>query len=83
MSVRVRLFAGLREAAGAGTVTSEAATVTALLAHLDATYGPIFAARRRTAKVLVDGESLAPDAYDLPLRDGAEVVLLPPFAGGC
>ncbi len=82
MSVSVRLFAGLREAAGAGRVTSDAATVEALLADLDDRYGPVFAARRRTAKVVVDGDDVPADAHGRSLAGAREVVLLPPFAGG-
>ncbi len=32
--------------------------------------------------LLVDGRYPPPDAYDVPLEDGAEIVLLPAYAGG-
>lgn len=77
----VRLFASLREAAGAGRVDSDAATVVELLAELRARFGPEFSRRLSVAAVLVDGDPVARDS-DRELHDATEVALLPPVSGG-
>lgn len=81
MSVRVRLFASLRAAAGTAEVVSEAPTLRALLDELSDRYGEPFASRLQRAQILVDDERAAA-AGDRDLGDAEEVALLPPFAGG-
>jgi len=77
VTVLVRFWAGARRAAGHDEETLSAATV----AHVR----DLLAARPELTKIcavasfLVDGQQAAPDA---PLRAGAEVDVLPPFAGG-
>ena len=78
--VRVRLFAALREAAGAGEVEVPAAALGTVLDGLRARYGEPFAAVLRCASVLVDGRRCSDETAPVP--DGAEVALLPPFSGG-
>lgn len=81
MAVNVRLFAAVREAAGAGEVRVGAAPLPVLLTDLCERFGPTFAERLAVCSVLVDGDAVARDAaVDVP--DGAEVVLLPPVSGG-
>ena len=79
--VTVRAFGALRELVGA-RVEVDAASVAALLARLADQHGSEFVRRMQRTTVVVDE---APTEHDdtTPLRDGAEVVLLPPFAGGC
>lgn len=79
--MRVRLFAALADAAGARDVEVEAATVPDLLAEL-ADGNDLMAARLRTATVYVDREPVASDDRGVDLSDAAEVVVVPPFAGG-
>lgn len=78
--VTVRAFAALREVVGQ-THQVEAPHVAALLAALAEEHGAEFTRRMQRATVVVDDEPVSPDDAT-PLRDGAEVVLLPPFAGG-
>lgn len=80
MTVEVRLFAALRDAAGTARTTSEAATVGALLDELSVRYGEPFASRSRRATVVLGEDPVTDPAT--PLADGACVVLLPPFSGG-
>lgn len=80
MSVEVRLFAALRDAAGTARLTSDAATVADLHAELTERFGEPFSARLARSKTLVDGEEAAGAAT--PLDDATEVALLPPFSGG-
>ena len=77
--VRVRLFAALREAAGASEVEVRAGRLGDILAGLEDRYGERFATVLGYASVLVDGgrEDLAAE-----VPDGAEIALLPPFSGG-
>jgi sulfur-carrier protein len=79
MTVRVRLFAALREAAGTDTTEARAGSVSEVLAELAARFGEPFATRAAVASVLVDGQ---PARGSDPVADGAEVVLLPPVSGG-
>lgn len=78
----VLLFAALRDAAGTGSVDLPApTTVGEVTAELVATFGSDFARRLQAAAVMVDGVP-APNEPDHVLHPGAEVALLPPFAGG-
>ena len=79
MKIEVRYFASLREAAGvsAENIDTDAADLAALYAELQARHGfPLPVDRLRAA---IDG---AFARWDTPLREGAEVVFLPPVSGG-
>jgi molybdopterin synthase catalytic subunit len=80
MPITILYFAGARDAAGTSreTLAGAPATVRELRAALAAAHprlGPILARSR----ISVDQEFAEDDA---PLRDGAEVALIPPVAGG-
>lgn len=79
--VRIRLFAALREAAGASETLVQADRLSHLLDVLRARYGEPFASRLSRASILVDGEPVSHEE-DVSLRGVDEVVLLPPFSGG-
>ena len=79
MEVRVRLFAALRDLAGASEVSVEASTVGELVERLGARYGERFDAIARRGSVVVDGDRA--DA-DRSLAGATEIALLPPFSGG-
>jgi MoaD family protein len=77
--VKVRLFASLREAAGAPMVEMEASDVGSLLDLLSETYGPAFDRIMSAGTVVVDGQTVGRDRALMP---GDEVALLPPVSGG-
>ncbi len=80
-TVRLRLFAAAREAAGTGAVEVEAATVGEVLAIARERFGAPFTAVLAGSRVWVDGdEPVAGDATSL--ETGAEVAVLPPVSGG-
>lgn len=81
MTVEVRLFAGLRDAAGTARLDTDAADLATLLAELRQRFGEPFVTRLAASTVVVDGEPTDHDA-DVPLTDVEEVALLPPFSGG-
>jgi MoaE-MoaD fusion protein len=78
--VHVLYFAGAREAAGAAreTISDAPATVGALRGVLGAVH-PRLAAVLARSRIAVDEEFASDDA---PLRDGAEVAIVPPVSGG-
>jgi sulfur-carrier protein len=78
----VRLFAALRDAAGTGSVEVGApAPLQQVLAEVRSGFDERFARRLELAAVMVDGEPV--DRHgDALVPAGAEVALLPPFAGG-
>jgi molybdopterin converting factor small subunit len=79
VKVTVRYFAGARAAAGVAEETLAASTLGDVVTELTGRGEPL--SRVLTAcSYLVDG--LAARDHDLPLRDGATVDVLPPFAGG-
>ena len=81
MRVRVRLFASLREAVGAGEVVlelPEAATAEAAWDALARDH-PALAGRRSRLTAAVN-RRYAP--FDTPLADGDELVFVPPVSGG-
>ena len=83
MRVRVRYFASLREALGAGEVVDAPPGCTAgTLRELLAARGGAHAlalGRGRAVRAAVD-QSMADDAA--PLHDGVEVAFFPPVTGG-
>lgn len=76
-AIVVRYWAGARRAAGLDSETVEATTVAHLRAVLAARPG--LARISEVASFLVDGQQASDDAM---LPAGAEVDVLPPFAGG-
>jgi molybdopterin synthase catalytic subunit len=78
-TVTIRLFAALRELAGANDVEAEGDTVGDLVDALGERFGGRFAQIARAGSVVVDGERASPETA---LRGGEEVALLPPVSGG-
>jgi molybdopterin synthase catalytic subunit len=81
VKVTVRLFAGLREAAGARELTLEL-TDGASIADIKRRFGDAYpAVRPLLGRVVcaVDDEYVADDET---VREGAEVALIPPVSGG-
>lgn len=76
---RLRLFAGLRQAAGTGEVELDGDSVGDVLSEAAATYGPEFERGIASAKVWVNGE---PADHTTPVTSNDEVALLPPVSGG-
>jgi molybdopterin synthase catalytic subunit/molybdopterin synthase sulfur carrier subunit len=78
--MRVRLFAALREMAGASWLEDERAPdVETLLGSLGERFGPEFERVARAGTAVVNGEPVETGAA---LRPGDEVTLLPPVSGG-
>jgi len=77
--VKVRLFAALRELAGASEVEAEADTVEGVIEVLSARYGERFSRVAEVGSVIVDGERAG---RETTLRGGEEVAVLPPVSGG-
>lgn len=81
MTIRVRLFAGLREAAGEDAVPLElpsTSTVEAAWSRLVERH-PLLAPRRRSLSAAVNRRYVG---FDEPLVEGDEVVFVPPVSGG-
>lgn len=81
MRVRVRLFAALREATGRGEVEMdlrEGATPEDAWRDL-AEAAPGLGSKRRSLTASVNRRYAA---FDTPLREGDEVVFIPPVSGG-
>ena len=78
-TIRVRLFAALRDLAGANYVEAEGATVAEVLDGLFARFGERFERVARAGSVVVDGKRADPST---PLAGVAEIALLPPVSGG-
>lgn len=78
-TVSVRLFAALREIAGASVVEAEGATVGEVVDALAARFGERFGRVARAGSVVVDGERAG---LERPITGSEDVALLPPFAGG-
>ncbi|MGZ4735471.1 MAG: MoaD/ThiS family protein [Acidimicrobiia bacterium] len=81
MTVRLRLFARAREAAGTSVTESGARTLGALLDEARASYGAEFVAVLASSRVWVNGEEPV-DGDATRLHDGDEVAVLPPVSGG-
>ena len=77
--VKVRLFAALRDLAGASEVEAEAANVGEVVDALSRRFGERFERIARSGSIVVDGERAG---AELPLRGGEQVALLPPVSGG-
>ena len=78
--MRVRLFAALREIAGASWLEDErAADVDGLVRSLGERFGPEFERVARAGTAVVNGEPAGPGTT---LHDDDEVTLLPPVSGG-
>lgn len=77
--VRVRLFAVLRDLAGASHVEAEGATVADVVDALSERYGERFERVARAGTVVVGGERAF---LSTELTEDQEVALLPPVSGG-
>jgi molybdopterin converting factor small subunit len=77
-SVTVRYWAGAQRAAGTEVESLTAETIGELRALLQER--PALASVAAVASFLVDGQQAAENTM---LHDGAEIDVLPPFAGGC
>jgi MoaD family protein len=77
--VRVRLFAALRELAGAGEVEAEGRTVGEVTDSLGSLYGERFTKIAEVSSVVVNQERATRETV---VADGDEVALLPPVSGG-
>jgi molybdopterin synthase sulfur carrier subunit len=78
-TVRVRLFAALRDLAGAARVDAQGSTAGDVLEALCDRYGERFATVARAGSIVVDGERAS---VDRPLAGAEEVAILPPVSGG-
>jgi MoaD family protein len=79
MTVRVRLFAALREFAGASEVDAAGRTVGEVADAVAAAYGERFANVAAVSSYVVNGERAG---RDTPIAEGDEVAILPPVSGG-
>jgi MoaD family protein len=80
-TLRLRLFAQAREAAGLAQESFEADTLGDLLDQARARYGERFTAVLANARIWINGdEPIAGDAT--LLADDDEVAVLPPVSGG-
>ena len=75
----VRLFASLREMAGASHVVVEGETIGEVSDALAARYGPEFARRMETSRIWKNGEEGVPAD---PVSDSDELAVIPPVSGG-
>ena len=80
---KVALLSHLATLTGCAEVEVDAASVGELLDRLKARFGPEFARKIKTCKVLVNGVGVAGLRLGrIPLKPTDEVSLLPPVAGG-
>lgn len=77
--IRVRLFAALRDEAGASVVEAEGATAGAVADALAERFGERFSKIASVGQVVVNGERATRDTV---LAEGDELALLPPVSGG-
>lgn len=75
----VRLFANLREMAGAGRLETSAATVGDALDELVDSFGDDFAAGLARSRVWINGD---PAQRSSDLQNGDELAIIPPVSGG-
>lgn len=79
----IRLFAGVREAAGISQDEIEASTVEEILLIAVGRYGPVFEQALAFCKVAVNGILIDKAKYaEVPVDASDEVALLPPVSGG-
>jgi sulfur-carrier protein len=84
VTLRLRLFAAARQAAGRGSDEfdlPEGTSLRGLLAAACDRYGPEFRDVLSGARVWVDGDEPA-QGSDTVLADGNEIAVLPPVSGG-
>jgi molybdopterin synthase sulfur carrier subunit len=79
MTIRVRLFASLREIAGSSETEATGRTVGELADHLSEQHGERFAKIVAASSFVVNGERAA---RSWTVADGDEVAILPPVSGG-
>lgn len=79
MTIKVRLFAALREMAGSSEVEAAGRTAGDLVDELSARYGERFAKVAAVGSIVVNGERAD---RSTPVAEGDEVALLPPVSGG-
>jgi MoaD family protein len=77
--VKVRLFAALRELAGASEVEAEGLSAGDVVDVLSERFGDRFAQIAAVGSVVVNGERAS---RSTPVAAGDEVALLPPVSGG-
>ena len=77
--VTLRLFAGAREAAGAGAVEYEADNLAGLLSQAKIDFGEQFSEILDISRIWINGE---PVEGDFAISNGDEVAVLPPGSGG-
>jgi MoaD family protein len=77
--VEVRLFAALREEAGAARVEATGSTAGEVLDGLGRRFGERFARIAASGSIIVNRERAERDTR---LADGDEIALLPPVSGG-
>jgi molybdopterin synthase sulfur carrier subunit len=78
-AIRVRLFAALREEAGASVVDATGRTAGEAVDALSARFGDRFSRIAAAGSIVVNGERAG---RDTEIRDGDELALLPPVSGG-
>ena len=78
-TIKVRLFAALRELAGASEVEAEGKSAGDLIDVLSSRYGERFTQIAAVGSVVVNGERAT---RSTPVAEGDEVALLPPVSGG-
>jgi MoaD family protein len=81
VAVRVRLFAALREVAGASETVAEPGPLGEILDELERRYGPAFTTALGVSTVLLDGTAVRRGTRT-EVPDGAELAILPPVSGG-
>ena len=79
MTIHVRVFAALRELAGAGSLDAEGRTAGDVADALAAEYGERFAKIVAVSTFVVNGDRAD---RGTPVADGDEVAILPPVSGG-
>ena len=77
--VTLRLFAGAREAAGAGAVEYEADNLAGLLSQAKVDFGEQFSEILDISRIWING---VPGEGDFAISNGDEVAVLPPVSGG-
>ena len=79
MTIKVRLFAALRELAGSSEVDATGRTAGELVDQLSERYGERFAKIAAVGSIVVNGDRAD---RTTPVAEGDQVALLPPVSGG-